>query len=225
MITIDQADFGEIMINCFENYGKIPSKSIIEMWFDALKSFNFVHVRNAFTSYLRENDKRKGAPAVADILKLAKKSAASAYVQLRETRTKRCYVDGCNSPEDQIAACDYRPDIFICRHHLDEFVLTTMPNSNHARVIREDKEFRTEAARLGRTLREHIEVVLDERILKGIEITRKEGNQRVILKEDMEKSAEEYLRNLKNSGEKIFSESMLKPIANSKEILDYDIPF
>ena len=213
MISSDRDAFDDIMLNCFQNYGRAAPKGLIEMWFDALKSFNFVHVRNAFTAYLMESDKRKGPPAMADILKLAKKSAASAYVQIRDTRSKRCYVEGCNSLEDQISACEYRPDIFICRHHLEEFVLSTMPNSNHARVIREAREFETEAKRLGKTNKEHFDA-LHPGMSAKIEKTVNQNSEMSALQEERPKSAEE-----------IFYESTAKPIANREEIEEYDIPF
>lgn len=208
-----KGEFEQLMQMCFKNFGKIPDIGLIDIFFERLKSFNIDYVRKAFERYIEERDKRSGVPCLKDLIILAKKSAASAYVQLRDARTKRCYVDGCNSSEDQIAPCDYQPDIFICRHHLEEFVLSTMPNSNHARVIREAREFETEAKRLGKTNKEHFDA-LHPGMSAKIEKTVNQNSEMSALQEERPKSAEE-----------IFYESTAKPIANREEIEEYDIPF
>jgi hypothetical protein len=132
MLHSDKKDFSALMTNCWQNFRAAVTSSLIDDWFEELKEFEYFHVRNAFRRYVRETEKYP--PTLAAIIRLAKKSAGEEYVNLRDKRPRRCYIDNCS--EQDVWTCMYDPKILICRLHEDELILKTHPNSIHAQIIR-----------------------------------------------------------------------------------------
>ena len=112
------------MANCFQNFRAEVSKGIIAEWFEELEGFDFFHVRNAFKTYVRENE--KFPPTLATIIRLSKKSFGNDNDKPKETFQK-CFINNCteNADERRGIAGDkgLEHDVWMCGKHSEQLFL------------------------------------------------------------------------------------------------------
>ena len=145
MFPTDKEEFDHCMIRCFQNYRAAIDDGLLDEWFEEFGGFNFFHVRNAFKTYVRENE--KFPPTLAAIIRLSKKSSREHNQKVLQERPRRCYVNSCM--DNEVEECWIDTKVLICRFHMEEMILKTRPDSIDARIIRGAKEFEVNARKLG----------------------------------------------------------------------------
>jgi len=141
MLSTDREIFSETMINCFQNFRAAISSALVNEWFEELQEFDFFHIRNAFKTYVRENE--KFPPTLATIIRLSKKTKFEKNEN--SSGKQKCYVANCESEADERRG----ENVWMCGKHSDDWILKTQPDSLTAEILRRAKKFEEEAKAAG----------------------------------------------------------------------------
>lgn len=128
MLSTDREHFSEIMINCFQNFRAAISTSFINEWFYELSEFDLGHVKKAFRSYVRENE--RFPPTLAAIINLSKKFKVEEAIKIQDENPTRCCVENCNKKSDT-SWKEYN----FCKLHYEDFIVDNFPDTPEAEII------------------------------------------------------------------------------------------
>jgi hypothetical protein len=86
----DARGFQTLLDATFELYGKpAPSDTILEIWWNALASWDFVEVREAFSVYIKHSEDGQFIPKPASIIRILQGGGAKTHAYLASTSVVR----------------------------------------------------------------------------------------------------------------------------------------
>lgn len=131
-----------------EHYGKTLSTPTLSDWAEDLQGFKFFHIERAFARYRQQG--KPYAPKSGEIVQLCAMIKSSEYKSSsKKGIEKKCSIEGCNAPSEEIMMGTEGHCQAICRKHDEVWVLENRPDSVYANIIRGNQKCTEEMKKLG----------------------------------------------------------------------------